>query len=108
MTSIATYPHGALRDSRTTSILRPATERECAMSLSAGDDGHISTLCYRLRPSTRKDSEPDVYALAGDGNWFATSDEAVDAAISLDASMPVDGGEWIVDKIEVVAYVEDR
>lgn len=44
------------------------------------------------------DGAPD-YDAAGDGNAFATAGEAREAAASLDATCPVEGGAWAVAQV---------
>lgn len=100
---VATLGH--LCDSNTTARLRAATIEEHDESIYAGAEGHILAVSYRVAPEGCTDA--DRFDRAGKGKWFATEQEAIDAASLLDAMCPIEDGEWSVYRVEHRAYVED-
>lgn len=108
VTTADVYPFGMLVDEETGTMLRAATAIERDESISAGPRGYIWAMCYRVRPYNADPSRGSVYDYAGDGNCFPSYDEAESAAESLDKTLPLDGGEWLVDRIKLRAFVVAR
>lgn len=80
------------------SRLRDATLDEARES-AFSEEGFVTTFSWRCYPSTASDAD-DRFERAGSGNFFATEQEAIAAAIALDRTSPVEGGEWCVDGYE--------